>query len=120
MVKERIASHPADEQTFKETPPIAKHPQDKRPMRMPTDSRLAVFRDRVTYTFIIDGEVASIHFDRRRGEIFYKGHNIANMELAEAQRRLLKGFIGVLMADPQGEPFMVEYTATLNRLLADK
>src|SRR5438046_1397485 len=45
----------------------------------PADSMLAVYKDRLTYTFILEAEVASIHFDSRRQEIFFRGHNIRFM-----------------------------------------
>ncbi|MBI4211032.1 MAG: hypothetical protein HY540_00195, partial [Deltaproteobacteria bacterium] len=58
---------------------------------MPADAMLAVFQDRFTYTFLFQHEVSSIHFDRRRGEIFYRGHNIANLVLGDSQKRILQG-----------------------------
>ena len=88
--------------------------------RAAPDSMLAVYRDRVTYTFIMEEEVASIHFDRQRGEIFFRGHNIAHMELTPRQREALLAMEGVLEADEQARPFFEAYGATLHRLLADK
>lgn len=85
----------------------------------PEDSLLAVYKNRLTYTFIVGREVASIHFDRAKREIFFKGHNIRNMELSEAQRRVLEGFKKVLKADKRANPFLKAYNATLGDLLAD-
>ncbi len=84
------------------------------------DSMLAVYKDRLTYTFILDDEVASIHFDRSRGEIFFSGHNIAHMELNTKQRGALLALTGILEADEQGKEFLSAYCATLDRYLADK
>jgi len=84
------------------------------------DSVIAVYRNRVTYTFIMDGEVASIHYDRRRHEIFFRGHNIRNMELSDKQKGALEAMKRVLAADEQGRAFLQSYSATLGRLLADK
>ena len=89
------------------------------PQRAP-DSVIAVFKDRVTYTFIMDEEVASIHFDRRRGEIFFRGHNIKNMHLSQKQVKALNVMREVLEADKQGRELYPAYSATLDRLLADK
>ncbi len=84
------------------------------------DSMLAVYRDRLTYTFILDKEVASIHFDRSRREIFFKGHNIANMELSPQQIGALKELQGILAEDEQGKLLFNDYVATLGHLLTDK
>jgi len=85
-----------------------------------TDSMLAVSKDCLTYTFILDREVASIHFDRIRGEIFFKGHNIKNMELTPSQLGTLRELKVVLAQDESARPFLSDYGATLDRCLADK
>jgi hypothetical protein len=84
------------------------------------DSVIAIYRDRLTYTFIMEQEVASIHFDRSRGEIFFRGHNIRHMNLEPAQRKALIALIGVLEEDKEGRSFRDGYSATLDRILADK
>lgn len=91
----------------------------KTPVGRAADSMLAVYHDRLTYTFILDKEVASIHFDRNRKEIFFKGHNIQNMQLSPAQVKALKDLQGVLMEDEQGKSLFNDYVATLGHLLAD-
>lgn len=83
------------------------------------DSLLAVFKDRLTYTFIMGREVASIHFDRSRREIFFKGHNIRNLKLEAGQIEVLYSLKEVLRQDKRGEPFLTEYEATLRRILAE-
>ena len=83
------------------------------------DSMMAVFKNRLTYTFIHDNEVASIHFDRDRGEIFYKGHNIVNMQLTPSQNMVLSGMEAILANDDKGSGFLAAYKATLTRCLAD-
>jgi len=90
-----------------------------KPSEKTPDSMLAVYKDRLTYTFIMDHEVASIHFDRRRGEIFYKGHNIKNLELNENQREALMSLMQILQDDSEGAEFLSEYQATLESLMAD-
>lgn len=84
------------------------------------DSMLAVYKDCLTYTFILDREVASVHFDRLRGEIFFKGHNIRNIELTNKQLEALNDLKAVLAKDNRGRPFLSDYNATLDRYLADK
>jgi hypothetical protein len=88
--------------------------------RVAADSMLAVYQDRLTYTFIMDHEVASIHYDRQRGEIFFKGHNIRNMDLDDEHRQALMDLAHVLKAEERGKEFSSDYGATLARLLADK
>ncbi len=83
------------------------------------DSLLAVYKDRLTYTFILGREVASIHFDRAKREIFFKGHNLLNLKLTEAQIKALEDFKQVLKGDERGEPFAKDYEATLGSILAD-
>jgi len=98
------------------------HRGERRTQRMeraPFDSMMAVFQDRVTYTFILGDEVASIHFDRRRGEIFFKGHNINNIELTPAHREALMHMGQMLTSEARTKPFSADYEATLGRLLAD-
>lgn len=84
------------------------------------DSMLAVYKDRVTYTFIANNEVASIHFDRSRGEIFFKGHNVCNIDLNDGQIEALKRMESVMKADNRCKSMVSDYSATLARLLADK
>lgn len=84
------------------------------------DSMLAVYKDRLTYTFILENEVASIHFDSGRGEVFFRGHNISHLELTEAQRKALLGLKLILEEDEEGRELLPKYEATLDRILADK
>lgn len=83
------------------------------------DSLLAVYKDRFTYTFILEREVASIHFDRSKNEIFFKGHNIKNLELTEPQIMALDGLKTILKQDGRGEGLLTDYEATLGRVFAD-
>ena len=80
---------------------------------------LAAMNDRVTYTFILEDEVASIHFDRRRGEIFFRGRNIRHLELSPAQIEALDHMKEVLAGDGKARALLSDYSATLARALAD-
>jgi len=84
------------------------------------DSMLAVYKDRITYTFICNDEVASIHFDRSRGEIFFRGHNIHNLDLKKEQLEALWRMESVIASDERSKSMKSDYSATLTRLLADK
>lgn len=94
------------------------------PVRTPSgkavDSMLAVYRDRFTYTFILNKEVASIHFDKNRHEVFFKGHNVAGLTLTTEQIKALKGIQTILSEDEQGRLLFNDYVATLTHVLADK
>lgn len=85
----------------------------------PEDSLLAVYKDRLTYTFIFGHEVASIHFDRAKREIFFRGHNIRNFKLSEAQKQVLEAFKQVLTGDARARAFLAAYNATLGGVVAD-
>lgn len=85
----------------------------------PPDAMLAVLGDRVTYTFIMEDEVASIHFDRMRGEIFFKGHNIRHLTLSDRQREALLKMKEVLSGDEKAKVLFSDYSATLDRCLTD-
>lgn len=85
----------------------------------PLDSMLAVYKEKITYTFILEEEVASIHFDRSRGEIFFKGHNIRHLTLTEPQRMALYQMQEVMAEDPRASALISDYAATLARALAD-
>lgn len=83
------------------------------------DSMLAVYRDRLTYTFIMGHEVASIHFDRAKGEIFFRGHNIRHDELGAEKIKALEAVKSVLAQEERAKPFLAEYEATLASSLAE-
>lgn len=84
------------------------------------DAMLAVYNGRLTYTFIAGHEVASIHFDQKRGEIFYKGHNAKTMAMGDEVRGYLWELADILAHDDQGMIYSNEYSATLRKVLADK
>lgn len=83
------------------------------------DSMIAVYKDRFTYTFMMSKEVASIHFDKMRRNIYFSGHNIQNMKLTGEQREELYKIINVLESDDEGRELKSDYEATLGTLLAD-
>ena len=87
---------------------------------LPEDSHLVSFGDRFTFTFAYGHEVGSIHFDRARGEIFYKGHNIRNMELEDWQMKIFENLRKNLSADEQGRRFAEDYGRVLDKVILEK
>ncbi|MBI2344422.1 MAG: hypothetical protein HYV02_08850 [Deltaproteobacteria bacterium] len=86
----------------------------------PADSMLAVYKERLTYTFILENEVASIHYDAGRREIFLRGHNIKFMPLSPPLLQSLWDLTEVLARDREGRALLAGYRETLGHLLADK
>ncbi len=81
------------------------------------EARLFLAPNRATITFYADNEVASIHFDLIRDEIFYKGHNVKNMTLTDNQWMALQKFSDYLVEVPKSEKLRQAYQACLFRLL---
>lgn len=84
------------------------------------DAMLAVYSGRLTYTFIAGHEVASIHFDQSKGEVFYKGHNVRNMAMGDEVRGYLWELAEILAQDEEGMAYSTDYSATLRKVLTDK
>lgn len=91
--------------------------RQKKPLR---DSRLVSFGERITYTFAVGNEVASIHFDQSRGKIFYKGHNVRNADLEKWQIELLRHFGKVLEDSEYADHFLEGYSQALKKILHRK
>lgn len=83
------------------------------------DAMLAVHSGRFTYTFIMNKEVASIHFDQNAGKIFFSGHNISNLNITSDQRNELFNVIKILETDKDGRELKKEYEATLGHIITD-
>ena len=74
----------------------------------------------MTYTFALGTEVGSIHFDRNRGEIFYKGHNIRNMDLEPWQIQVMEQLRQILAKDGQWSRFAEPYGRVLDKITLEK
>ena len=90
------------------------------PIFSPPPSQLVAFEDRVTYVFTHGKEIGSLHFDHGRGEIFYKGHNVRNMEVEDWQWQVMEEFRGVLSADEKCKRFVSPYGKTLHKMILEK
>lgn len=109
-----------DKAAAKGMPAAAAAPTEDAWKGLPADSQLISFGERFTFTFAQGREVGSIHFDRGRGEIFYKGHNIRNMDLEDWQMQVLEGLRKTLMQDEQGKVFAQDYARTLDKIVMEK
>lgn len=87
---------------------------------IPSLNQLMSFGEKVTYTFLHNKEAGSIHFDRSRREIYYKGHNLKNMDLRPEHLKMLEQMRRLLRSDPNGKNFADEYDRTLDKILPAK
>jgi len=88
--------------------------------RMPQDSHLVSFGQRVTYTFAVGNDVASIHYDQGRGKLFYKGHRITADNMEPWLVDLLHHFKSVLAKSEFAERFAEGYSTLLDRMNVQK
>jgi len=84
--------------------------------RLPQDSHLVSFGDRVTYTFAVGNDAASIHFDQARGKIFYKGHRVVAEDLQPGLVELLNHFKDVLAKSQYADRFLTDYEELLSKM----
>lgn len=83
------------------------------------EARLFLSKDRATLTFYVHQEVASIHYDLHRDEIFYRGHNVKNMTMSQEQWDYLQKFSDYLAQDPKAEHLQRAYRSCLEHLMTD-
>lgn len=77
------------------------------------DGKMFYTSDRVTYTFVDKKEVVSLHFDKNRQAIFYRGHNIINLSLTDEQKNHLGRFAKEMEKDPQTRALAADYSKAL-------
>ena len=73
--------------------------------------------ERLTLTFFLGDQVASIHFDLFRREIFFRGHNVKNMTLNQDQWLALRNFTKLLKQENYSPKMIEAYEETLNQTL---
>jgi hypothetical protein len=83
-------------------------------------TQIVCFGERVTYTFLYGDEVGSIHFDRLRGEIFYKGHSLRHMELEESHWQMLEKMRQMLKLDSKARRFAEPYGKVLDKITLER
>lgn len=81
------------------------------------EARLFLGKDRATLTFYVEQEVASIHYDMIRDEVFYRGHNVKNMTMSQEKWDLLQKFSQYLDHDPRAESLVRSYRTCLEHLM---
>jgi len=84
------------------------------------EARFFLSGNRATLTFYDNDEVASIHYDTDRDEIFYKGHNVKNLTLSETQWLALQKFSEFLGKTAGADRLYSAYYGCLERLLRKK
>lgn len=83
------------------------------------EAKLFLGKDRATLTFFLEEEVASIHYDMLRDEVFYRGHNIKNMTMDPRLWLALEKFGDFLDDDPRSAGLRRAYRRCLEHLRTD-
>ena len=86
----------------------------------PLNSQWVTFGSRVTFTFVVGHDVGSIHFDRSRSEIFFKGHNIRNIDVEPWQWQVLEKMRDVLHSHAKLRNFRNPYSRLLDKIVIEK
>lgn len=81
------------------------------------DGKMFHSAGKVTYTFIDKKEVVSLHFDRQRKRIFYKGHNVDNLDLNQARVQHLEKFGSQMQKRPATRSYAGAYLKLLQSIL---
>src|SRR5262245_5838281 len=77
------------------------------------DGKLFFSPDKVTYTFLRDEELISLHFDKKKRTLFFKGHNMAHMSLDPQQLHDLEQFHQELAKNPKTKNFAPAFEQVL-------
>lgn len=80
------------------------------------EARLFATPERATLTFYQGSQVASIHFDKKRQEIFFRGHNVKNMTLTEEQWMALRQFTQYLREHQVDREMIQSYEECLEQI----
>ncbi len=81
------------------------------------DRKLFHANNKITFTFVANSEVVSLHFDSVRKTIFYKGHNVANLKLTPIQKEQLLQFKKELEKNPETESFAGPYSEVFEKFV---
>ncbi|MCP5468062.1 MAG: hypothetical protein H7A32_02195 [Deltaproteobacteria bacterium] len=82
------------------------------------EAQLFINQDRATLTFYVNNKVASIHFDKNKGEIYYKGQSLRHTRINPKQEVYLKKFGKYLKKQKVSEDFLRQYEWTLSHYLS--
>jgi hypothetical protein len=83
------------------------------------DGKILHSGTKVTYTFLDDAEVISLHFDKTRRAIYYQGHRIDNLKLTEKHIQHVENFRRALEKNPETEGFTSTFTKVWHDYLVD-
>ena len=112
----------ADMQAQKSSSPLASASQEAGKIsdsEVFREAKLFLGKDRATLTFFLEEEVASIHYDMLRDEIFYRGHNVKNMTMDPRHWLALEKFGEYLADDPRSGSLRKAYRRCLEHLRTD-
>lgn len=109
---------PQKERPSQHISPWTQYHEERR--RRPEDSKLVSFGERITYTFAYGSEVASIHYDRGRDKIFYRGHKVGDQAVEPWLSDLLYHFQAVLSKSEYADKFLTGYSELLNKIIPKK
>lgn len=70
------------------------------------DGRLFHSRDKMTYTYLYQGEVVALHFDSVRREFFLKGHHINSLVDPPEVREHLQRFRAAIIQQTRAHSFL--------------
>lgn len=78
------------------------------------DGRIFYSDSKVTYTFLNNHEVISLHYDQNRGEIFFNGHSLSNHTLNIEEIGFLDKFRFALSRDEKTQVLIKNFDQILN------
>ena len=70
------------------------------------DGRLFHSRDKMTYTYLNQGEVIALHFDNQRRELFFKGHHITDLGSSAEMREHILRFRAAILQEARAHVFL--------------
>ena len=80
------------------------------------DGKIFYSVDKVTYTFVHEGDVIALHFDLEKAVLFFKGHKILSLDAHPNLRAFLSRFKQCLTDNPKTAKFVKPYESVLASL----
>lgn len=108
-------------------PVVSKKSRKKASVKIPTldaifekngdyDGRLFMSRDKVTYTYCTEAEVMVLHFDKSKGELFFKGHHINSLVNDEAMAENVAIFRKALLKEKKAASFLEAFDQAVEQI----
>jgi len=73
------------------------------------DGKIHCTDERVTYTFLDHEEVITLHYDKNRKELFYKGHQVTNLTITTKEKEHIEKFLQALKNHPEAKNFIDDF-----------